>query len=375
MKVAIIHYWFITRRGGEKVVENILKLFPDADVYTLFYDKEQYGQYLKGHKVYTSALNVPFLRKRYQKIFPLYPYGIKSLRLKKDYDLIISSESGPAKGVNIPKSTPHICYIHSPMRYCWGFTNEYLQTVSKPIRPILKFLFERLRKWDEKTIDNVNFYIANSRNVAGRVQKYYKRSAKVVYPPISNEFFKKNTFSEIRKDVFLSFGAITPYKRIDLLVDAFNESGELLIIIGEGSERAALEKKANKNIIFKGSLSWNQIENIFARTRALIFPGEEDFGMIPLEVMAYGIPVLALKKGGALETVVENEQEYDKSTGLFFEEQTVACLNECIERFVKNEHLFNRSLIKKHSEQFKEDFFIKNFSNQIKELLERYENN
>ena len=139
MKVAIIHYWFITRRGGEKVVESILKIYPDADIYTLFYDKKSYGRFLNKHNVSTSVLDTPFLRKHYQKIFPLYPLGIKSLKLKKNYDLIISSESGPAKGVEIKDKTPHICYIHSPMRYCWSHTDLYVNTAHPILRPLMRF--------------------------------------------------------------------------------------------------------------------------------------------------------------------------------------------------------------------------------------------
>ncbi|WP_445734621.1 glycosyltransferase [Mariniflexile sp.] len=365
MKVAIIHYWFITRRGGEKVVETILSQFPDADIYTLFYDKEQYGDYLKNHTVYTSILNKPFLTKRYQKMFPLYPIGIKSLKLRKKYDLIISSESGPAKGIENPKNIPHICYIHSPMRYCWGFTNDYLKSVNSLLRPVLKFFFERLRKWDETTINNVDLYISNSYNVANRVKNFYNREAEVIYPPIQNSFFTQDTFSLLKKEIYLSFGAITPYKRIDLLVDAFNSNGKTLVVIGDGSEKESLEKKANSNIEFVGNLTWSKIESYFAITKALVFPGEEDFGMVPLEVMAYGIPVLAYKKGGALETVVENIGNMKESTGIFFEQQTVASLNKAINKFEKSENLFDKVWIKNHAGKFKEDVFIEKFNRLI----------
>ncbi|WP_103069031.1 glycosyltransferase [Aquimarina sediminis] len=369
MKVAIVHYWFVTRRGGEKVVEAILKKFPDADIYTLFYDKESYGNHLEGHKVYTSILNTSFLRKRYQKIFPLYPIGIKSLKLKDDYDLIISSESGPAKGISNKKNIPHVCYIHSPMRYCWGYTEEYLRSVNKFLRPILAFFFERLRRWDKTTIENVDLYVANSKNVANRVKKFYKREAVVVYPPISEDFFEKETFSNQKKEFYLSFGAITPYKRIDLLVETFNRNGKPLIIIGNGSEKESLQKKANNNIKFEGNLSWKEVEAIFSKTKVLLFPGEEDFGMIPLEVMAYGIPVIAYKKGGALETVVENNENINESSGIFFEEQTVDSLNKALYRFERHEHAFDPFWIKEHAEKFKEDVFIKKIIQEINSFI------
>mgnify|MGYP000424535936 CR=1 FL=1 len=156
MNIAIVHYWFITRRGGEKVVESILKIFPQADIYTLFYDKEQYGNYIENHTIYTSKLDNKFFRKHYQKIFPLYPFAVKSLKLQKKYDLIISSESGPIKGISINNNTPHICYIHSPMRYCWGFTNEYLQTINPLFRPLANYFFQKLKAYDKTTIKNVD---------------------------------------------------------------------------------------------------------------------------------------------------------------------------------------------------------------------------
>ena len=371
MKVAVIHYWFLTRRGGEKVVESILKLFPEADVYTLFYDKNSYGDYLRGHKVYASKLNTKFLRSNYQAIFPLYPYGIKSLKLKQDYDLIISSESGPAKGIEIYNNTPHLCYIHSPMRYCWGFTSEYLNSVNRFIRPILKALFYSLREWDKSTIDNVDLYIANSENVAKRVRKFYKRDAKVVFPPVSDELFLKPLNKTQSKEFYLSFGAITPYKRINLLIEAFNRTGKKLIIIGEGSELSKLRMKANKNIQFKGALKWNEIEEIISKTRVLLFPGEEDFGLIPLEVMAYGIPVIAYKKGGALETVVENKMYVNKSSGIFFNEQTSDSIICAIEKFEKVANDFDPYWIRNHAKKFKESVFLKNIELEIKTFLDK----
>lgn len=366
MKVAIVHYWLVTRRGGEKVLETILKIFPDADIYTLFLDREVYGANLPKNKIYTSILNVPILRKHYQKIFPIYPLGIKSLRLKDEYDLVISSESGPAKGIKIPDNIPHICYIHSPMRYCWGFTDDYLRSIPSLMRPIANYFFMKLRNWDKTTIDNVTHYIANSNNVANRVRMFYNREASVIYPPIDLSLFDRPLKKDCTRDSYLSFGAITPYKRIDLLVDTFNRNGKKLIIIGDGSEKEKLEKKANDNISFLGALNWEQIEKNLDRTKALLFPGEEDFGMIPLEVMAYGIPVIAFKKGGALETVVENK-ETSKSSGLFFEEQTVQSIQASLIKFEAIEKDFDPSWIRNYARTFGEDQFIKRFKLKVKE--------
>jgi glycosyltransferase involved in cell wall biosynthesis len=375
MKVAIVHYWFISRRGGEKVIESLLKLFPEADIYTLFYDKVQYGNHLQNHNVYTSVFNTTFFRKHYQKIFPLYPFAVQSLKLKEEYDLIISSESGPAKGIRIPNKAKHICYVHSPMRYCWSHRETYLNAVSKSVRPIMNFFLEELKKWDKTTINNVDLYLSNSTNVSKRVQKYYQKESEVVYPPIANELFIKKISLAKDRDQYLSFGAITPYKKIDLLVDTFNKNGKKLVIVGNGSERKKLLGKAKINIEFKIISDWKNIEKEIQKSKALLFPGEEDFGMIPLEVMAYGIPVIAFKKGGALETVVENRGEIDKSSGVFFNEQTINSLEKALLFFEENIEKFNPFWIKKHAKKFSEEQFLVNFRKKIETFLNiKFEN-
>ncbi len=371
MKVAIIHYWFITRRGGEKVIESLLKLFPDADIYTLFYDEKTYGNHLPNNKVYTSAFNNKFFRKQYQKVFPLYPFAVRSLKLKEEYDLIISSESGPAKGIQIQNNAKHICYVHSPMRYCWSHKQAYLEAVSKLVRPFMSFFLERLRKWDETTVDNVDLYLSNSNNVSKRITKYYKRESEVVYPPIADDLFIKTVDLDKERTQYLSFGAITPYKKIDLLVDAFNLNGKRLVIIGNGSERRKLQAISKPNIEFKTIVEWQKIEEEIQKSKALLFPGEEDFGMIPLEVMAYGLPVIAYKKGGALETVVENKSEPQKSTGVFFREQTIKSLQEAIAFFEEKEKFFNPIWIKNHAKTFSEELFLVNFRKKIETFLNK----
>ncbi|MGK0288604.1 MAG: glycosyltransferase involved in cell wall biosynthesis [bacterium] len=370
LRVAIVHYWFVTWRGGEKVVESILKLFPQADVYTLFFDPNTCGKPLAKHQVHTSILNNPIFQKHYQKVFPLYPIGIKSLSLKKEYDLVISSESGPAKGVSIQGNAPHLCYIHTPMRYCHGFREPYLKNLSSWSRPITSFFFEMLRLWDLTTVNNVTHYVANSQNVADRVQKYYNRNASVCYPPIELELFKEKPQLD-EKEFFLSFGAITPYKNIDLLIDVFNKNQKKLVIIGDGSERNRLEKKAKNNIQFLGSLPWSKIQGLIRRSRALIFPGEEDFGMIPLEVMAHGVPVIAYGKGGALETVIENFTNPTKSTGIFFHALEANSLHQALAKFEIIEPEFNPEWIQDHARKFGEDCFQEGITQEILTLLEK----
>lgn len=361
MKVAIIHYWLITRRGGEKVLESILKLYPEADIYTLFYDEKIYGDFLRNYKIHTSIIDKPFFRKHYQKLFPLYPLALKSLKLKKEYDLIISSESGPAKGIKINNKATHICYIHSPMRYCWGFMDEYLKSINPIFRPVAKFFFKRLKTWDKSTVENVDIYVANSKNVQERVNIYYNRSAFVIYPPIDSKLFQNKLPTSSKRLYYLSFGAITPYKKIDLLIECFNKNEEKLVVIGDGSERKRLELKAKSNIEFKGFVEDDELLNYIQQSKALIFPGEEDFGMIPLEVMSQGIPVIAFAKGGALETVVENLEKIQESSGIFFKEQTEKSLQDSIDLFKSIENKFDSQWIRNHAKKFEEKEFLRSF--------------
>ena len=371
LKVAIVHYWLVTWRGGEKVVESLLKLFPDADIYTLFYDPSTCRPYLGNHRVFSSTLDTKILRKQYQKLFPLYPAGIRSLKLQQEYDLIVSSESGPAKGIAKPVNTPHLCYIHTPMRYCWGYTDAYLETLPAWVRGFAAWQFERLRKWDTTTVDNADRYVANSRNVADRVQKYYQRTADVCYPPIALDLFESAPVDKgaQRGDYYLSFGAITPYKNIDLLVEAFNRTDRRLIVVGDGSERQRLEQKANGNIEFKGALPFSEVIQTIRGSKALLFPGEEDLGMVPLEVMSQGIPVIAYRKGGALETVIENLEAPQFSSGLFFDAPETNSLLAALERFESLVEQFDPCWIQNHARLFGEDHFLTRMSDLISDLL------
>jgi len=370
LKVAIAHYWCINERGGEKVLKNLLDIFPQADVYTLFYDPSSMGHILKGHRVFTSNLNKPILRKHYTKCFPFFSQAVQSLKLQDSYDILISSESGPIKGISKPKELPHLCYTHTPMRYCWGHTEEYLRDLPYFIKPLAKLAFEKLRKYDVTTIDNVDQYLANSNHVAKRIKKYYDRDSIVVHPPISDKLFEKKLLpnTERTQQHYLSFGALVPYKRIDLLIECFKNRKDKLIIIGEGSERKRLEPTATDNITFTGSLEWNKIEHLIEQSKALIFPGEEDFGLIPLEVMALGCPVIAFKKGGALETVIENSS-VQESSGLFFENQTSDSLNQALNEFEVIKGKFSPEWMRSHAQKFSQSVFKSKLLTQVKHLL------
>ncbi len=370
LRVAFIHYWLVTWRGGEKVLKSMLKLFPKADVYTLFFDENNCRPHLGSVDVTTSCLDYPFLQKCYKQLFPFYPLGIKSLTLKGDYDLIISSESGPAKGISNPSGVPHLCYIHSPMRYCWGYTDIYLKSMPKWSRRIAKWRFKKLANWDLTTVDNVDAYVANSQNVVNRVKSFYSKKAEICYPPIALDLFDRDLVDNL-KEHYLSFGAITPYKNVRLLVETFNKLGKKLVVIGTGSEKKKLERLASKNIAFLGKLNLDEVTSYIQKSKALLFPGDEDFGMVPLEVMSQGIPVIAFKKGGALETVVQNEHKPQESSGLFFDHPTIDSLTDAISRFEELENEFDPVWIRNHARKFGEDHFQFNIGEHILDLLNK----
>jgi glycosyltransferase involved in cell wall biosynthesis len=368
LQVALVHYWFVTWRGGEKVVEAILKLFPRADVYTLFLDPEMGRERLRGHEVHTSFLDLPLARRHHRKLLPLYPRAVRSLRLRKRYDLVISSESGPAKGIPNPDRIPHLCYVHSPMRYCYGFTEPYLKTLPGPLRPLARRLLGRVRTWDQSTVADVGLYVANSRNVAERVRRYYRREARVCYPPIAAELFVAPPARKAPKH-WVTFGALAPYKNVGLVVETFNHSGRPLVVIGDGSEGRRLQRSAAPNVRFTGNLPWPEVRPLLEESNALVFPGEEDFGMVPLEAMALGVPVVAFGRGGALETVVENPGAPERSSGVFFHEPTPESLQEALGRLEAIRDRLDPQWMQDHARVFGEDRFRECFLGAVSELL------
>lgn len=371
LRVALAHYWFVTWRGGEKVARAILDVFPHADIYTLFYEPASCGVHLEGHQIHTSMLDLPLIRSKHQALFPLYPMGVRSLRLKKTYDLIVSSESGPIKGIGNPEGVPHLCYVHSPMRYCWGFTSDYLNALPQIARPLAKAGFESLRRYDETTVSGVDRYVANSRNVQDRVRRFYGRDSSVLYPPIALDLFDDRNLVRTKasqRDYYLYFGAITPYKGVGVLVETFNKSRRPLVIVGDGSERKKLEKLAGLNITFTGALPYSEVREYILGAKALLFPGEEDFGMVPLEVMAHGVPVLAYGRGGALETVTSSADPA-RSTGIFFAQQGPEAVRAAIEEFEKVQDEFNPTFLRAHARTFGEDHFKEGLIAEVANLL------
>jgi glycosyltransferase involved in cell wall biosynthesis len=346
MKVAIIHYWLVNMRGGEKVIEALLEMFPEADIYTHVYNPKAVSALIKGHHVYTSRINnLPFAKKLYQMYMPLMPNALMDFNLQ-DYDLVISSEAGPAKGVVPNPNAYHICYCHSPMRYLWDMYHEYFRKSRPIVRFFMKRLIPNLRLWDVISANLVDLFIANSAYVAKRIRRYYNREATVIFPPVNIENFL--AIERTPKDYYLFFGQLTGYKRADIAIEACIASGRKLVVAGSGAKRADVKKYQKTGLVtFKGRISDEEAAPLFAGAKALLYPGIEDFGIVPVEAQAAGCPVIAYRDGGALETVKEN------ITGLFFNEQTPKSLIAAMDNFERNEVTFNRrELFKDHVQQF-----------------------
>ncbi len=345
MRVAIVHYWLVSMRGGEKVVEALCDMYPEADIFTLVCDHDKLSDKLRRHRIFTSFLQrIPGARRRYQSLLPLMPFALEGFDLSS-YDLILSSESGPAKGIIPPPQAVHICYCHSPMRYIWDHYHLYRKNAGLVAKMMMPLVAPLLRTWDANSSLRVDRFIANSHHVASRIAKYYRRSSVVVHPPVAVDDFSPATAVD---DFYLCAGQIVPYKRVDLAVRTFTRLGRNLVVVGDGDakELAALKRIAGPTIRFVGSASFAELKEYLARCRALIFPGEEDFGIVPVEAMASGRPVIAFGRGGALDTVVPGQ------TGLLFKEQTEQSLADAIELFETMEHRFYPDLIQLHAAQF-----------------------
>lgn len=359
MKVAIVHYWLVTMRGGEKVLEELCKLYPQADIYTNVYNPEKISDEIKKHKIYTTKINkFPMAKKLYQKYMPFMPNALMELDLT-GYDLIISSESGPAKGVCPNPNAFHLCYCHTPMRYLWDMYHEYFRKSNPLVKFFMKKMIPGLRQWDVMSSNLVDHFIANSSFVAARIKRYYNRDTDVIFPPCDINRYINNPRNP--KDFYLFFGQLVGYKRADLAIEACIKAGRKIVVIGEGKSKEAKKYEKSGLVTFTGRVSDKKIAEYLSQAKALLFPGIEDFGIIPVEANSAGCPVLAYKKGGACDSINENV------TGLFFDEQTVDSLAECIERFEKDEDKFNnRDAFTQHVQKFSKE----NFCTQIKKIVD-----
>ncbi len=363
MKIAIIHDWLTGMRGGEKCLEIFCELFPDAVIFTLLHNKGSVSKRIESMPIRTSFIqHLPKSAAKYRNYLPLFPMAVKGFDLT-GFDLILSSSHCVAKGVTVPEKALHICYCYTPMRYAWVFYNEYFGKLNVLCKIIVKQILNWLRQWDLRTNENVDFFVAISDNIKNRIKACYNRPADVIYPPVDTERLSISTKDE---DFYLIVSALVPYKRLDIAIEAFNKSGKRLVIIGTGNSEAGLKRAASSNIEFLGWLSNEDIADYYSRCKALIFPGEEDFGIVPVEAQSCGKAVIAYGKGGALETIVPlnpdntyltGRQAGQKPTGAFFYEQTSEALIGAIDIFEKNRDKFDPQVIRENGLRFNREIF------------------
>lgn len=361
MKVALVCSWLNQYGGAERVLEALHDMFPEAPIYTSIYWPEAMPPTYRTWDIHTSFLDkLPLIKKRHQPFLPLYPFAFEEFDLS-EYDLVISDSSAFAHGVITPPHTLHICYCLTPARFLWSY-HQYIagEDLGRLARKLLPFFIYRLRLWDRAAADRVDSFATISEVVRRRIAKYYRREAQVIPPPVDTESYLP---CETHEDYFLIVSRLVPYKRIDMAVRAFNELDLPLVIIGDGRDRTRLEAMAQPNIRFLGRLPDGEVRHYFARCRALIFPGEEDFGISCVEVQAAGRPVIACAAGGALETVEEGV------SGLFFPQATAASLAEAVRSF--DHRQYDPATIRQRAQAFS----IENFKARMRGFIEEVRSN
>ncbi|MBL7053190.1 MAG: glycosyltransferase [Candidatus Portnoybacteria bacterium] len=364
MKVALVHDYLNQYGGAERVLEAFTQIFPKAPIFTLLYDEKKTGYAFKGKEIHTSFMQkVPLVKSHHRPFLMLMPLAVEQFDLS-EYDLVLSDSHAYAKGIITPADTLHICYCHTPIRYAWDDSHKYIEEFgySNLIKKIIPFFMNYIRVWDEQASQRVDKFIANSDFVAKRIEKYYRRESQVIHPPVKASFF----YIAPKPDkYFLMVGRFLPYKRFDLAINAFNELGWPLKIIGDGPERKKLQAKSKPNIEFVGLVPDNKLKDYYAHCKAFIFPQEEDFGITAVEAMASGRPVIAYKSGGALEIIKPG------ITGLFFKKQTAKDLIRVLKKF--NSNSFDPNIIRDRAMKFDQERFKKNIKNFINEHWNRHQ--
>ena len=374
MKVALVHDWLTGMRGGEKCLEVFCELYPDADLFTLIYTPENVSPTIGRMNIRTSWLNrLPGTAKYFRYLLPLFPQAAESFELA-GYDLVLSSSHCVAKGI-FPHRGLHVSYIFAPMRYVWDLHDAYMTGSQSLIgRFGLSIFRSYLQRWDVRSSARVDCFIAESQNIAAKITRFYRRPSKVIYPPVD---FARFSISRDLQPFYLIVSALVPYKRIDLAIEAFHALRLPLKVVGDGPLRRTLAQRANSNIEFLGWLDDIRVAELYATCQALIFPGEEDFGIVPLEAQASGRPVIAFKRGGLLETVIGLD-EMDEATaqasptGIFFTDQSAESLIAAVRQFERHRDRFEPEQIRAHARQFGRDRFKREIADYISECLAQH---
>jgi glycosyltransferase involved in cell wall biosynthesis len=358
VRIAIVHHWFVTRGGGERVAECIASLFPEAEIFTLLADTPGIPDGLQERRIHTSFLQrLPLAKKYHRHMMPLYPAATESLDLR-GFDLVISSDSGPVKGVRTDAGAIHICYCHSPMRYLYDGYESYRAQMGPLTRTLFSATASRVRAWDEKAAQQVTHFIANSEYVSKRIERFYGRESTVIHPPID---LHRARLAKVPGAHYLCAGRLVGYKRTELMIEACIRLGRTLRIVGTGPEEVRLKKLAGAPgaaVTFLGELTTDALWEEYAKCKALLFAADEDFGMIPLEAQACGRPVIAYGAGGSLETV---RGMGDSPTGIYFQEQTVESVIDGILRFeaANSAASFDSALIQRWAAEFATPVFLR----------------
>jgi glycosyltransferase involved in cell wall biosynthesis len=365
MKVALVHDWLTGMRGGEKALEVLCERLPDAELFTLVHVRGSVSPAIERLRPHTSFVQwLPLVRRFYRHYLPLFPTAIEQFNFDR-FDAVVSLSHCCAKSIVRPGSVPHLCYCLTPMRYAWDQFDAYFgaERIGRAGSAVMRRVMARMARWDRDTADRADRYVAISHYVAGRIARYYNREAIVVYPPVDTDFFQPDAASSGTNVPFaLIVSALVPYKRVDLAIDACRIARVPLTIVGEGPERARLEASAGTNVTFLGRRTDEEIRALYRAAAVTLLPGEEDFGIVPLEAQACGRPVVALGRGGALETVVPN------TTGMLVDEATPAAFADAIDRTLAAR--FDRSAIRRHAEQFSRQ----RFGNEMQALIDQLTN-
>jgi glycosyltransferase involved in cell wall biosynthesis len=368
MNVALIHDFLVARGGAERVLQVLCEMYPEAPVYTLLYDEEKMGEMFAGKDIRPSYLQKfpKFLKKHYQWLLPFFPVVPETFDLR-EYDLVISSSGAWSKGIVTKLNTVHIAYIHSPMRFVWDYNERYLQeNRQEKFKFFFRIVFNYLRIWDRLAADRPDHLIANSKYTQQRIEKYYRRESAVIYPPVSTEHNLEASSYKLEADnYFLVVSRLSAYKKVDVVVEAFNKLGLPLVVIGQGRQEKYLRKIAQPNVRILGWQNDEVTAQYYRSAIGFIFPVEDDFGIAPVEAMICGVPVIAYRKGGALETVQEGV------TGEFFDAPTPEVLADGIRRFMLNKEKYDKEKIKRRGEEFSRERFEREFQAYVDKIMDK----